>query len=88
MNKKKLKGEVLHIALPIAIKVDKSTLDKCVETGMQVAELVQEQLIEKFADWLEKNIPSSDLERKLYNCFSAEQKSKLIERCKIEFKKL
>lgn len=54
--------------------------------AMLMAQWKEQQMIEKVADWLEENIPSSDLERRIYNCFSEEQKSNLIERFKKEIK--
>lgn len=44
----------------------------------------QQRMIKNVCKWLEENIPSSDLERRIYNCFSEEQKSNLIERFKKE----
>jgi len=36
-------------------------------------------IIEKAAEFLEKTIPSSDLECRIYNCFTEEQKQNIIE---------
>ena len=51
--------------------------------AIEMAAWKQEQMIEKAVEWLEKMIPSSDLERRIYNCFTEEQKQNFIE----DFKK-
>ena len=54
MNKKdehELKGKALDIALSL-IDTNKPTLDKCVETGVQMAAWKEEQVIEKALSYL------------------------------------